>query len=191
MNILIITAHPSSHGFTHKIAEHYKKGAEKAKHEVEVLDLYKTKLKQGFLDFENIREMDPPPHLKAIQEKIAWANQLVFIFPLWWFNYPAILKNFLDQNLTPGFAYKFRKTPRGRKTLDRLLKGKTARVFVTCDSPSWFFHLIMTPKISLRWGTLFFCGIWTKSWTFFGNMRKTGKEKRKKWLAKVERMGEG
>src|SRR5690606_6346889 len=113
-----------------------------------------------------------------------------FIFPMWWFGYPAILKNFFDQNFTPGFAYKYEK--RGRRArLQRLLKGKAARVFITADGPSWLFRLILTPTIALRWGTLFFCGIWTKSWMIFGKMRFTGERKRKKWLTKVEQMGEG
>ncbi len=39
MNKLIITAHPSSHGFTHRIAGRYIKGSEKAGDDVELIDL--------------------------------------------------------------------------------------------------------------------------------------------------------
>jgi putative NADPH-quinone reductase len=40
------------------------------------------------------------PLREHFQQKIAWADRLVFFFPLWWMDAPAILKNFLDMNLT-------------------------------------------------------------------------------------------
>ena len=51
MKTLIITAHPSSLGFTHKIAEAYKTGAQSIGCEVEILDLYKESVKQSNLFF--------------------------------------------------------------------------------------------------------------------------------------------
>ena len=45
-HVLIITAHPSSKGFTHKIAESFKTGAEASGKTVEILDLYKTDLQK-------------------------------------------------------------------------------------------------------------------------------------------------
>jgi putative NADPH-quinone reductase len=42
MNILIITAHPSSQGFTHKIANTYSQAATEKGHTVEIIDLYKS-----------------------------------------------------------------------------------------------------------------------------------------------------
>jgi NAD(P)H dehydrogenase (quinone) len=45
MHSLIITAHPSSQGFTHAIAETYKEAKEKNGHTVEILNLYTTELK--------------------------------------------------------------------------------------------------------------------------------------------------
>ena len=52
MHSLIITAHPSSKGFTHAIAQKYRETKEKNDHTVEILDLYKTDLKLGYLNYE-------------------------------------------------------------------------------------------------------------------------------------------
>lgn len=43
--------------------------------------------------------------IRAEQEKIAWADVLVFQFPLWWFGPPAILKGWFDRVLVQGFAF--------------------------------------------------------------------------------------
>ncbi len=39
------------------------------------------------------------------QEKIVWADALVFQFPLWWFGPPAILKGWFDRVLVQGFGF--------------------------------------------------------------------------------------
>jgi putative NADPH-quinone reductase len=51
---------------------------------VEILDLYNTDLEQDFLRFEDPKKMGEDPVTKKIQEKILAADELVFIFPIWW-----------------------------------------------------------------------------------------------------------
>jgi putative NADPH-quinone reductase len=57
MKILIVKAHPSPLGHVHTIAETYAEAKRAKKHEVKVVDLYTDECKEGFLTFENIREM--------------------------------------------------------------------------------------------------------------------------------------
>lgn len=102
MHILIITAHPSSHGFTHAIAQTYQSACEKKGYTTEILDLYQTDLKMDFLRFDDQSELKlPNPTREALQAKITAADELVFVFPIWWVNIPAVLKNFFDTVLTP------------------------------------------------------------------------------------------
>jgi putative NADPH-quinone reductase len=133
MHSLIITAHPSTQGFTHAIAQKYKEIKEKNGHTAQILNLYTTELKMGYLTYEEKADMKKPDTIRdAIQAKITAADELVFVFPVWHVNMPAILKNFFDTIFTGGFAYQYTKDtfifPR------KLLKGKTARVFCTCDA---------------------------------------------------------
>jgi len=170
MNVLIVTAHPASHGFTHKIAARYKKEKEDRGDEVFLMDLYKKKYQQPFLTFENPKtDCKPTATHRAIQEKITWADEIVLVFPVWWFAEPAILKNFFDQNFTAGFAYKY--TPNGIRR--ELLEGRTARIFATADGP-WWVYLIFHIIISLRFrvGVLGFCGIQVQSLDVFSDMIK-------------------
>lgn len=43
--------------------------------------------------------------IRTEQEKIDWADALVFHFPMWWFGPPAILKGWFDRVLVQGFAF--------------------------------------------------------------------------------------
>lgn len=41
----------------------------------------------------------------AEQEKLLWADTIIFQFPLWWYTMPAILKGWVDRVFTYRFAY--------------------------------------------------------------------------------------
>lgn len=180
MNTLIITAHPAAKGFTHVIANTYKENSELEGRQVELLDLYTTDLKQDFLRFENMKEIHKDVITQKMQEKIDWAEEIVFVFPVWWADTPAILKNWMDCNLTAGFAFKYENgEPVG------LLKGKTARIFATSGAPS-FVYTLFPLSYKLLWGMLRlgFCGMKTTSIKVFGNMEKTSIEEKKTMLDK-------
>ncbi len=180
MNTLIITAHPSSKGFTHVIANTYRENSELEGRQVELLDLYTTDLKQDFLRFENMKEIRKDKTTESMQQKIEWAEEIVFVFPVWWADAPAILKNWIDCNFTAGFAFKYIDgKPVG------LLKGKTARIYATSGAPS-FVYTLFPLSYRLLWGMLRlgFCGMKTTSIKVFGNMEKMSIEEKKSALAK-------
>ena len=185
MNVLIVTAHPSSKGLSHPIAARYAKVKEARGHEVFVMDLYKKKYAQPFLTYEHSqKENKVSPAQKVIQERIMWADEVVFVFPVWWFGPPAILKNFLDQNFTSGFAYKY--NPSGVRR--ELLEGRTARIFTTADGPLWLYAFYRAGAF-LRWkyGVLGFCGIELLSLDTFAEMfKRTEPHMRERMLARVE-----
>src|SRR5690625_52182 len=43
--------------------------------------------------------------IAAEQDKLVWADAVVFQFPMWWFGMPAILKGWVDRVFVKGFAY--------------------------------------------------------------------------------------
>jgi len=184
MKVLIVTAHPASRGFTHKIANRYKQEKEERGDEVFVMDLYKKKYAQPFLCYEDIKkDCKPSAAHKTIQEKILWADEIVFVFPIWWFGPPAILKNFLDQNFTSGFAYKYNK----KGIRSELLEGRTARIFATADGPKWVYFLFGL-SASMRWrvGVLGFCGIQLQTFDIFAEMfKRKGEVQRERMLSRV------
>lgn len=180
MNTLIITAHPSKTSFTRAIAETYRENSELEGRQVEILDLYATEFKQDFLRFDKLSDIGKDKVTQAMQEKISWAEELVFVFPVWWADAPAILKNWIDCNFTTGFAYKYID---GKPT--GLLSGKTARVFATSGAPGFVYGLFPM-NYHILWGAmrLKFCGIKTTSIKVFGKMQARSEEESKEMLAK-------
>jgi len=185
MKTLVITAHPSTRGFTHAIAGALKEERESKKGEVEILDLYRTELQQPFLRFEDVREMkNVDPVREAIHAKMAWADEIIFIHPLWWLSMPAILKNFLDHNITSPFAFHY--DAKGRHPG---LCGKQARLYITCDQSFWLYVALGLPFIVV-WviGIFTFTGMQTDYFKVIRMMElKTSEEKRKKMLDKLKR----
>ena len=189
MHTLFITAHPSSKGFTHAIANSFAKGLEASNNTFEILDLYKTELQQSFLSFENIRELPLDENKVMIQSKITLADELIFVHPIWWGGMPAILKNFIDLNITPGFGYKYQKDDDGKTKTIKLLKGKSARVFMTCDNVMWQYVMIGVPFVSIWFFFILdFCGLRVKSITVFDKMRKRSDDELKGIEQRVESM---
>lgn len=178
--VLIVIAHPNKNSFSHKISDAYSNESKKNGNKVEVLDLYDKKLKQDFLKFEGRRNLHSE-ELNVFQKKISESDELVFIFPIWWGYCPAVMKNFFDNNITSGFGYKYID---GK--LNKLLKGKSANVFATCDGPGLFYKMFMMPIWKIN--TLGFCGIKLKSFKVFDKMRLRDEVAREKLLKKVEKI---
>ncbi len=186
---LIIIAHPSTKGFTRRIAASYKQGREERGGRAKLIDLYSDEYKQDFFHFEDIENLPADAKRDHIQDLIRQADELVFIHPLWWWSMPAIMKNFIDTNFQSGFAYRYKSIPilKGRPV--GLLKGKTARIFMTTDSPKWFAPVFIAP-IRRIWslGILHLFGIKLRSFTVFDRMRWRSDDEKERWLDMVNGM---
>lgn len=182
MNILIITAHPSSKGDTHTIANTYAEAKKAKGHVVQIVDLYAKANRVDFLEFENIREFVPSPVQKRFQEQIVWAHEIIIVHPVWWSAPPAILKNWVDLTIWPRVAYQY--TPEGK--VKKLLEGRSAKVFATCGGPSWYYYLPFVLPLETFWQKCVFeyCGIDLVDFRVCGYLDTWKDEKRAKHLAK-------
>lgn len=101
---------------------------------------------------------------------------------------PAILKGFIDRIFLPGFAFKYRNHS---SLWDKLLKGKTAHLIVTSDTPSWYNKLIYRSAghSVMKRNILQFCGITPVRITEVGPVKPSSEQQRAKWLNKVQRLG--
>ncbi|MFP7168618.1 NAD(P)H-dependent oxidoreductase [Terribacillus sp. 7520-G] len=103
----IIYAHPWEGSFNHAILTSITKDLESKKETFQVIDLYKDEFNPAFtaeeLKFFNKGET-PYELVKQYQKLLNQATELIFIFPVWWWDLPAILKGFIDKVMLSGFA---------------------------------------------------------------------------------------
>ena len=111
MHVYIIYAHPSRKSFSRSLLEAFTRGLDEAGHTYDIHDLYAEDFRSEMDESEYLREtgLDPdapvPDDVKAEQEKVARADALAFVFPLWWSDCPAKLKGWFDRVWTYGYAY--------------------------------------------------------------------------------------
>lgn len=187
--LLLIQGHPdgSRQHLCHALLDAYAQGAATADHEVRRIDV-------AALDFPILRSEEEwekgalPPALAAPQADVKWAEHMVFFFPLWMGDMPALLKAFLEQVARPGFAFGGDKeNPFAHKGLT----GRSARVVVTMGMPAfvyrWYFraHSIK----SLERNILGFVGISPVHETLVGMVGNLKEKDVAKWLARMEKLG--
>jgi len=187
--ILIIQGHPDPEAahFGHALAESYAEGARQAGHQVEqisVASLHFPWLRSA-AEFE---DGDPPEAIVAAQQAIERADHLLFIYPLWLGDMPAILKAFLEQTLRPSFVAGEKQGMSGFDSSK--LKGKSARIVVTMGMPGPFYAIFYRAHSlrSFRRNILYFCGIRPVRSTLIG-MNGGDEKQRQQWLEKMAQLG--
>ena len=187
MNVLVINGHPREGSFSQKAASVYEEAALQAGKQVAVLQLlaldFSLNLSSGYSG--NIME----PDLLKARDLIVWADHIVWIYPVWWWSMPALLKGFVDRILVPDFAFKYHK---GSVFQEKLLKGKTATLLVTMDGPSWYHRLMMrsTGTFIMRKGILDYCGIRTVQTFIMDHYNHSSDVQKQRWLRKIEQLAQ-
>jgi NAD(P)H dehydrogenase (quinone) len=186
-NILVINGHPNAKSFCAALTAAYVQGAAANGAVIRTIHVgeleFDSSLRQGYRGSKPM-EAD----LTAAQASITWAEHIVFIYPTWWGTMPAVLKGFIDRVFLPGFGFSYR---RNSSLWDKLLKGKTARLIVTMDTPSWYNRFVygQPGHRAMKRATLQFCGINPVRITEIGPVRRSSDNARAKWLARVEKLG--
>ena len=186
--ILIINGHPDKESFNYGLSEAYRKGVEKSEAEIKEIRIRELSFNPN-LQFGYRKRTELEPDLLEAQEKLKWADHIVWFYPVWWGSVPAIMKGFLDRVLLPGFAFKKRE---GSVWWDKYFTGKTSRLICTMDQPTWYYRLInKSPSHSaMKKLTMNFIGVKSVKITSIGPLRLSKDEFRQKWLKKIEKLGE-
>ena len=74
----------------------------------------------------------PPPQLAAVQDAIQHADHLVFVYPLWMGDMPAMMRGFMEHVTRPGVFMDDPQQPFGAG----LLGGRSARLVVSMGMPA-------------------------------------------------------
>lgn len=183
--VFILVGHPDKESFNLKLAESYAEGAKERGDEVRLTSLAQLNfdpiLHQGY---RVIQELEPD--LKKLQEDIRWCDHFVVFYPSWWSTMPALLKGVFDRIWLPGFAFHFHDHG---MWWDGLLKGRTARVFVTSDAHPILARLIFGDTTNeIRKGILWFAGFKVRV-KKIGPLKNLSDKKKANWLLTLRHLG--
>lgn len=159
MKALVVYCHPNPASFNHAILDLVTEDLKGRGTEYKVRDLYSLGWdpRLSAADFQQLLSGKTPGDIGQEQEAVKWADVLYFIFPVWWFSMPAMLKGWVDRVFSFGFAYDMTEQgPRG------LLTGKKAVVITTSGATremAAMSGMDQSLKASIISGILGFCGI--------------------------------
>ena len=153
MNVFLVFAHPERASFVGALRDVAEKTLREAGHQVVVSDLYAEGFgtATGAADFTARENPDYlnvgaeqahaaehdgfAPLIKRDMDRLADADLVILLFPMWWFSVPGILKAWIDSVLAYGVAYDFERTwNRG------VYRGKRAMLAFTTGAPSAVFE---------------------------------------------------
>lgn len=185
MKVLWIFAHPEQRSLNASLRDEGLAELAAAGHQTQLADLYamgfrpvvdqadfpaepsEERLLVGAAQKRGHSDQTLSADILAEQEKVAWADVLVFQFPLWWFGPPAILKGWFDRVFVQGFAFGLH-DEQGRDLrygAGAPLAGKRALVVTTVGARPTAFHArgvhghIEDVLYPLLHGTFWYAGI--------------------------------
>ena len=185
--IAIVVGNPMRDSYSEALGQAYQRGAQSGGHEAKLFLLARMNfdaiLREGYR-----REQPLEPDLVAARQALKASDHLVFVFPLWCGDMPAIMKGFIERVLQPDLL-----AIEGShdKASWSIFQGKSARIIMTMGMPGWFYwwyygaHALKLLKRNI----LHFTGVSPVRSTVYGMVVGVGDEKRKQWLHEVEALG--
>jgi NAD(P)H dehydrogenase (quinone) len=184
---MIVVGHPSPDSYCEALGKAYLRGAESAGHQAQLFAL--ARMKFDAILREGYRRAQPlEPALVAARQALQASDHLVFVFPLWCGDMPAILKGFFERVLQPDLLAI--QAVCGKASW-KVLKGKSARVIMTMGMPGWFYRWYFGAYALklLKRNILQFTGVSPVRATIHGMIETVSEEQRKAWLREAEAMG--
>ncbi|MBH5319611.1 NAD(P)H oxidoreductase [Paenibacillus sp. GSMTC-2017] len=136
MKVLTIVSHPRTQSLTFEAVRRFTQGLEEAGHETDVLDLHRIGFDPVLWEADEPDYSGPPkqysPEVQAEMERLLKYDALAFVFPVYWYSIPAMLKGYIDRVWNYGFAYGSNHLPH-KKTLWLGLAGASLEHFQKRD----------------------------------------------------------
>ncbi|CAD0220969.1 NAD(P)H-dependent oxidoreductase [Chryseobacterium sp. JV274] len=109
MRHLIIYAHPNENSLNHNLLNTVVEILQSRNEEFIVRDLYTIGFDPvlSLSDMQGQRMGKISDDIRIEQEYISWAEQITFIYPIWWTGLPAMMKGYIDRVFSYDFAYRY------------------------------------------------------------------------------------
>jgi len=189
MRILVLYAHPVETSFAAALHETTVRALRARGHDVDDCDLYAEKFDPVMSRQERIEYHDPALNRRNVAphvDRLLAAEALVFCFPVWNMGFPAILKGYVDKVFVPGVSFDLKPNGDYVPTLHNI-----KRLGVVCTYGGDRLLTMLMGDPARRFLTRSMRGICAPGarcdYLALHDMNHTKPERRKKFLASVER----
>ena len=187
MKTTIIYAHPWEKSYNNAVLQKVIHLLEKRTEQYHVIDLNADKFNPVMthhnLSGYSIGEANDIK-ISEYQATLQDTHTLIFIFPIWWYSEPAILKGFIEKTMLKGFLYTFKSNGR---FVGKLTHIKKTLIFTTGEAPKWYLKIFggnYINKIFIR-KVLKGAGINNSTWSHLGRINFISEVKRKNYLENI------
>ena len=188
MKVLVVYAHPNPESFNHAVVEEFVSGLAEGGHTSEVIDLYGINFdpRLNAEDLVQFQGGELPQEVRDQQAKVAGAEALVFVHPMWGWTIPAMLKGWLDRVFSMGFAYSM-----SDKGMEGLLKHSKVLVISTAGETEDYYQSEGYTDAFRKINDGFFkeAGIQNVQYKCLYGIQAAGDEGRKKYLEEAHQLG--
>jgi len=164
--LLTVFAHPVADSYPAAVMEAFHEPFRAAGHEVDVLDLHQEGFDPRFTpeDHAHFWGGPVPPEIADMHARVEAADRLAFVFPVYWWGMPALMKGWIERVFTGGWAYQYGSgvQDRGREPLSSLLRSVPTAVLGVGGSTrrtyeKYGYDDAMRTQIDV--GTFAYCGL--------------------------------
>ena len=189
MKTTLVLAHPWHGSFNKAILDTITRKLDERSEAYRIIDLNKDKFNPVMEehDLALFSKGDTTDELvKKYQDILMDTKELIFIFPIWWFDMTAILKGFIDKVMLKNFSYI--QTNTGLKGL--LTHIEKTYVISTSDSPNWYLKLFAGNPIKRIFikNTLKGNGLKNIKWINSDQTTSGTNKKRENFLRRIENL---
>jgi NAD(P)H dehydrogenase (quinone) len=190
MKVLLVSAHPVEESYNAALTRAATAALGRAGHAVDHLDLYAEGFDPVLGRAERLGYHAIPANRAPVENYVARlqaAEALVFVFPVWCYGVPAILKGFFDRVFLPGVSFTLGEDGIARPALTHI---KRVVGVTSYGRPWWVATFLMgnPPKRQImNYFRLLTAGRARRTWLAHYDMNRSTDASRAAFLAKIER----
>ena len=125
MKLLTVFSHPITASYPHALMDAFHEPVRRAGHAIDVLDLHSEGFDPRFTEADHAHFWGGPvpEGIAETHRRIEAADRLAFVFPVYWWSMPALMKGWIERVFTGGWAYQYGSgvVDRGVEPLNALL----------------------------------------------------------------------
>jgi NAD(P)H dehydrogenase (quinone) len=125
MHLLTVFAHPFRDRYPGAVMDAFHSPFTQTDATIDILDLHQEEFDPRFTaaDHAHFWGGPVPPEIERMHRRVGAADRLAFVFPVYWWSMPALMKGWIERVFTPGWAYQYGQgiADRGKAPLHGLL----------------------------------------------------------------------